>query len=356
MNIIYGTRGKKALFFCVIFLSLFAVLFNTPSSGQSTDQINPTPIVSNEVNGQIKARDIGDSRLTTFYYTFNGKRGDIFINVLTKNLNGDIEVFTTNSLKSRTKITIYADNSDSETGRVIYMRKPEPLILRVQGRTPDDDPATFQIKFAGSFAPMAVTSKDKSNELPEIDTNGRDTVRVNSVGTIIEDKVDSETQPKDLEIEKPNEPKKEVVSKKRSEIPEKFDPRKKEERTKTTLLNERPRVIISDPFDKEKSVKPEGARKPDLTVKIKKPPPRSALVTIERVPEKKVEDSKKTFDKRKALSKIRLVIVFKNGKRFSRRMSKVASVNVFDGVLKVVEIDGTVNKFSIFDIEKTTIE
>ena len=356
MNIIKVTKRNIALFFSVVFLSFFFVFSPTNSRGQSTDQISPTPIISNVINGQIKARDIGDSRLTTYYYVFNGKRGDIFINVLTKNLNGDIEVFTTSGLKSRTKITIYADTSDSETGRVVYMRKDERLILRVQGRTPDDDPATFQIKFAGSFAPMKAIAKNKLNELPEIDTKEEGTVRVNSVGTIIEDKSEIKTEPKEVEIDAPKETKKEVIGKTKSEIPERFDPRKKEERTKSTSTNERPRVIVSDPFNNAKATKPEEPGNPDLTVEIKEKPPRSALVTIERVPEKKVEPAKSEADKKKALSKIRLVIVLKNGERFTRRMSKVGSVNVFDGVLKVVEIDGKVTKFSIFDVAKMTIE
>ena len=112
---------------------------------QSTSQNFPTPVTSNEISGTIRARDLGDARLTGYFYVFNGSQGDIFINVVTKNFNGDIDVFTADNLRPLTKIVVYADTADNETGRVIYLRQPEKLILRVEGRTPDDNPATFRI-------------------------------------------------------------------------------------------------------------------------------------------------------------------------------------------------------------------
>src|SRR6187431_2922568 len=120
-------------------------------NAQSTSQNFPTAVTSNEISGTIKARNIGDARLTTYFYTFNGGQGDIFINVVTKNLDGDIDVFTADNLRPLTKIRVYSDNPEGETGRVIYLRQPQKLILRIEGKTPTDDPATFRIKFAGSF-------------------------------------------------------------------------------------------------------------------------------------------------------------------------------------------------------------
>jgi len=37
-------------------------------------------------------------------------------------------------------------------------------------------------------------------------------------------------------------------------------------------------------------------------------------------------------------------------------MNQVSSFNVFDGVLKIVGVDGRVTKFSILDVKKITIE
>src|SRR5205085_1291034 len=110
-----------------------------------------TPITSSELIGVIKARDIGDARLTTYFYAFDGAQGDIFINVVAKNLSGDIDIFTVDSMLPLTKMVFYPDIDTTETGRLIYLRKPERLLLRVQGRPPGDDPATFKIRFGGSF-------------------------------------------------------------------------------------------------------------------------------------------------------------------------------------------------------------
>src|SRR6476620_4911866 len=75
---------------CAIFIvSSFAV----STSAQSADIEFPTAITENQVNGIIKARDIGDPRVTTFYYTFNGLQGDLFVNVVTKKLSGSVDVF-----------------------------------------------------------------------------------------------------------------------------------------------------------------------------------------------------------------------------------------------------------------------
>lgn len=92
---------------------------------QSSDQNFPTPITTNKLDGVIRARDIGDPRVTSYYFAFEGKQGDIFINVVTKNLAGDIDVFTAENQKLLTKMVIFADNGSAETGRLIYLRKPD---------------------------------------------------------------------------------------------------------------------------------------------------------------------------------------------------------------------------------------
>ena len=183
---------------------------------QSSDQNFPTPITSNELSGTIKARDIGDARLTTYFFTFNGNQGDIFINVVTKNFNGDIDVFAVEGLRPLTKIVVYADSSDNETGRVIYLRKPEKILMRIQGRSPNDDPATFQIKFAGSFAPGEFTAETETPKLSESRKESNSDVIVNSVGTIIGIKPKPTPQPKEIVAEKTVEPEPEITGKRRN--------------------------------------------------------------------------------------------------------------------------------------------
>src|SRR6185369_8954624 len=145
---------------------------------QSSDQSYPTPVTTSEVAGVIKARDIGDARLTSYFYTFNGDQGDIFVNVVSKNFTGDIDIFIADGLRPLSKIIVYADSTEAETGRVIYLRKPEKLILRIEGRSPNDDPATFKLKFAGSFV-AAVDTGEQQPDLPEVKVENDSGVRVN---------------------------------------------------------------------------------------------------------------------------------------------------------------------------------
>ena len=175
---LYGKRrmakGKnpfRDFYFYLLPFAFACLLFAfclVSAKAQSTNQNFPTPVAGNEVSGKIPARDVGDARLTNYFYVFNGTQGDVFINVTTTNLNGDIDVFTVGILRPLTKISLYAGESPTETGRVIYLRKPEKLILRIEGRTPNDNPATFRIKFAGSFEPLETTAETEAPKLPEI--------------------------------------------------------------------------------------------------------------------------------------------------------------------------------------------
>src|SRR5687768_18386389 len=107
-------------------INLFLLLtFAGAASAQSTRQDFPTPATTNEIAGSINARDIGDSRLTTYFYTFNGDQGDLFINIVTKNFTGDLDVFTAATLRPVTKIVIYASDTENDTGRAVYFRQPE---------------------------------------------------------------------------------------------------------------------------------------------------------------------------------------------------------------------------------------
>lgn len=142
----------------ILLLAVAAILSGgTEVTAQSSDINFPTPLTDKQVEGMIKARPVGDSRLTTQYFVFGGEQGDIFVNVQTKNMDADIDIFALEGMRPITKMVVYSDNPDSETGRLIYLRRSEKLLLRIQGRTPDDRAATYRIKFAGSFAALKPT-------------------------------------------------------------------------------------------------------------------------------------------------------------------------------------------------------
>ena len=344
---------------------------------QSINQSYPTPITSNEISGKILARDLGDARLTTYYYTFEGNQGDVFINVVTTNLNGDIDVFTADNLRPLTKVTIYADASNNETGRVVYLRRPVKLILRIEGRTPNDEAATFQIKFAGSFAPVQAVAASSESETPEVKSNNQTDVRVNSVGTIIEikpkpilipkeviaKKSDKKTEPiaevktveeSEAEVEEV-ETKKTAAVEKKEEVSEIENPAEETDIAKTqnenkTVVVVRDEVAQKEIIDESKKDSPEKAQQTEEkavereeSVAVKEPKASKKSKTVKPLPPN-------------ALENIRLIVLFKDGSKIERPMSEVLKVGVDKGVLTVISKDGAIGRYSILDVAKMTIE
>lgn len=133
---------------------------------QSTEVESPTPVTANEISGTISARDIGDARLTRFFYALTGTPGDLIFTVESKNLDGDIDIFAANGLRPLAKVSMYSGESSTRSSKTIYLRRQEPLILRVEGRTPNDNPGTFRIRFEGSFEPLPVVAASTETANP----------------------------------------------------------------------------------------------------------------------------------------------------------------------------------------------
>jgi hypothetical protein len=325
------------------FIRLLCILHFTfcISLAQSTEQKFPTAVTSNEINGKIVARDIGDSRLTTYYYAFNGTQGDIFLTIETNNLNGDIDVFTADELRPITKIAVFSDSSSNKTVRTIYLRKDEKLILRIEGKTPNDDDATFKIKFEGTFQAVA-NSENTTVEAPKVKVKTDSDVIVNSVGTIIE------VKPKPTPT-----PTTEIAKVEKLKIPKvKKTPKPKAE---SNTLEEKPKVEKNKedtetlPTQKP-SVKPPKVKKPKAEVAEKLPKPEKPKKT----PKPKVESK---TGQSAALENIKLLVELKDGRTFERPMSEVVRVNVDkEGTLTIVTKDGRIERYSILDVTKMTIQ
>ena len=153
-------------------------------SAQSIDPNAPSPVRSNSVTGSIAARDLGDARLTDHYYAFTGTPGDLLITVNSRNLNGDVDVFTAGTLRPLLKLTLYAESTLPVT-KGIYLRKREDLILRIEARSPNDDEGTYRLHFGGSFEPIVGGPDIAEAETPTTETTapgGRKGKRVSSVG------------------------------------------------------------------------------------------------------------------------------------------------------------------------------
>jgi hypothetical protein len=349
-------------------------LLSAASFAQSTLSDHPTPITTNEVAGIIKARDLGDARLTTHYYWFDGSQGDVFINLTSKNFAGDIDVFAQNGLKPLTKIVVYADFGEVETGRVVYLRKPERLLLRVQGRTPDDEAATYRLKFAGSFVAATPNEKDVP-AMPTVGDTVAGAVRVNSVGTILppipkpvpekteaenlqanassEAKGSDESAKDKVEANKPEEAK--IASKPEVVVEDRIADSKRTETTPSKLPPKRNRA--------SRNTSPKKADMPKVEADRSGEQPSGSKEATETEASKEAADRSKTSvppvksdAKVDPLANIRLVIVFKDGAKIERPLPDVFKFSVDRGVLTVISKDGRVGKYQMLDVAKVTIE
>lgn len=340
------------LLFCILHFA-FCV---TALHAQSTNQSFPTAVTSNEISGTINARDIGDARLTSYFYVFNGNQGDIFINVVTKNMDGDIDIFTADNLRPLTKIRVYSDNPEGETGRVIYLRQPQKLILRVEGKTPTDEPATFRIKFAGSF--QAITGGAETDEKdPEVAGKEETDVRVNSVGTIIEVKPKPKPTPKPATAKVETEDSKKPDEKTETEAI--VSRTAKKEEPEPDKEDKKPEVVVTENLPDKKD---EMEEKRDEKVAEKETPVNNPS-TESQVKPKKTRTTTRTEKKAEItpvnpseLGNIRLIVDFKDGRKIERPMSEILKFGVDKGILTIIAKDGSIGRYSILDIEKITVQ
>ncbi len=346
LSIVAGRIGWKG------FVALFLALGVQTTLAQSSDVNFPTPLSSNKLSGTIKARDIGDNRLTTHYFVFNGTQGDLFVNVVAKNLDADIDVFAADGLLPLTKMVVASDAQANETGRLIYLRKPEKLILRVQGRSPNDLPATYQISFGGGFA--AITGQD-APDAPVVESAVSGEVAVNSVGTILPNQPKKEaarTEPQkpaetvsearrpSAEVSKPVETVKPEAPKEAEEKPAEAT-RARERRTKR-----RPKVVVTETIEP----KAEAAAKPSKK-KAEKRPRRTAKK--EKKPEPPKTETTPPVD---PLANVKLVILFKSGEKVEIGMPDLMKFTVDRGQLLVIRKTGSIDRYSMLDVAKVTIE
>jgi hypothetical protein len=364
---------RNKLFFLVLGVGILgASIF-----GQSSDQTFPTPVRTNEISGTIKARDVGDSRLTTYFYTFEGEQGDLFVNVQTRNFSGDIDVYVASGLRPLTKMVMYPETSETETGRVIYLRKPERLVLRIEGRTPGDDDAFFKIKFAGSFAASKLDDS-QAPEMPKVNAESNNGIRVNSVGTIIEvvpkprptpkETIAAADEPLKAEKEKPAEDE----AKKSADDTVKEETTRKTEDESRAEKRSKPEVIITDPVvveTKKETPKapPRAGRRTRRTTPPKKDPAKEVTADTEpKPPEVEKVGAKPPARTRRTkaavepepdpMENIRLVIYFKDGSTIERPMTEVFKFSVERATLTVISKDGSIGRYKMVEVTRVSIE
>lgn len=346
----FRTSGKFLVFILVAFVASAAASF-----AQSSDQNFPTPVTSNEIAGLIRARDIGDPRLTRHYYVFDGGQGDIFVNVVTQNFAGDIDVFLADGLRPLTKIVIYPEANATETGRLLYLRKGERLLLRVEGRAAGDEAATYRIKFGGAFIALAPRDTDEAPTVKD-QRDPASGVRVNSVGTIVEvipkptpgkseTPTASVSPPADIEKEPEAVP----------AIPAARKAEEKEPERKRPAVVVTPAPEVATIFGRKKPVeeKPKVEPAPARTT----PARSSQRTSTSRARTAAPKETKPAVEpKPDPLASIRLVVLLKSGELIEKPMSEVLRFSVDKGILVVVGKDGKTSRYSILDVARVTIE
>jgi len=330
------------------------------SRAQSNDQTLPTAVLTNEINGTIAALDVGDSRLTRHFYAFEATPGDLTITVNSRNLNGDVDIFTAVTYRPLLKISLYANTIPPEVTKGVYFRSRQILILRVEARSPDDDPGQYRITFGGSFQPFSggISVAENSDSPSETGTASRGTKRLSSVGATLpqtaEEKTEeAKTEEKVTDTEPPKE----------TEV--KPEPKPKPARTTTRggARNRGSRTPRPKPAETEKptaeSAKTETP--PTETPKTGKPRSAKSRTAKPKVEPKPVEGEEKAGDTQPAAPPQEppgphLIIEQLDGTRIDRPMSTVRRVIVEGGTIVVVLKTGKIERVPMSAVARMTIE
>ena len=342
-------RFRKQLFVALV---LSGVLCATAglAIGQSADQNLPTAILSNEINGKIAALDLGDPRLTRHFYAFEGTPGDLLITIESKNLNGDMDIFTAVTFRPLMKTTIYANSQSPEVTKGIYLRTHQILILRVEARTPSDEDGTYRVRFGGSFAPFSGGIPVADNSEPESDSErSRGTKRLSSVGATIAQPA-GETPPATAEpqpaAEKPAEDteaaKKTTAAKSAKARP----PRR-------TARNSR---VRTPPPARPKPATPETEAPKTSEAKTEETKKDTAGGGKSEADPTKGKTSAKPSAQEAPLPGAHLIIESKDGTKIDRPMSTVRRVVVEGGLIIIVLRTGKVERIPMSGVARMAIE
>jgi hypothetical protein len=351
---------------------LLVPLFSNGAQSQSLDINAPSPISTNEVFGRITARDIGDARFTDHYYAFVGNQGDLVVTIDTKNLNGDVDVFTASGLRPLMKFTVYAEGSSPIT-KGVFLRRRENLILRVEARSPNDDDGTYQIRFSGSFEPLAASpftaeSERKTEDLVNSTRTTGTGRRVTSAGARIKE---PEPPPAEVATAPTPEPTPaptpaETTTEKAAEPkPTKTTPARTAKGGRRSTSRRTPRTkpteeVVKTPSETESTTA--DTKPAEITKPAETPSESSEASTTPKTPTRKGsgrrsasrEPAKPAAEPEPDVGP-RLVIETLDGTLVDRSMSTVRRVMVENGQVVVVGKDGRVQRFILSDVVRMSI-
>ncbi|HEV2905516.1 MAG TPA: hypothetical protein VGW32_10725, partial [Pyrinomonadaceae bacterium] len=334
----------------ILTIFTFAPASVSQLQAQSMNQELPTPVFSNEINGTIPVLDLGDSRSTRHYYAFEAMPGDLIVTVNSRNLNGDVDVFTAVTFRPLTKITIYAGTIPPEVTKSLYFRARQIVILRVEARTPNDDAGAYRITLGGSFQPFSGGIPVAENAPAETEPDKRDDnnlQRLSSVGATIPrppgEVAVEEPKPAETEVEKPAEEKPVTPAPSaRRNTPRSTSRRNPRGRTP-------PRTTRTAPA-KPQTAKPETPTTEAEQPKAEAPTP---TPTEETKAEEKPATEKPSI---KEGTGARLVIEQTDGTRIDRPMSTIRRVIVETNAIVIVLRTGRIERIAMSSVARMAIE
>ncbi|MDQ1522773.1 MAG: hypothetical protein QOE47_697 [Pyrinomonadaceae bacterium] len=374
--------------------ALLLLLAASPSFSQSIDLNSPTPVVSNEIAGSIAPLDIGDARSTRFFYTFNGLQGDLELTVESFNLEGDVDIFLAGNMRPLTKVTLYAGAGSTRSTKTVYLRRDEPLILRVQARTPNDAEGTYRIRFGGAFRPAARLAAEGSatdestaaNPSPGATTTtsaNRKGKRVSSVGARIEEpvvEIAKEEPTPEATPEPMPAPKKPAANPRpartragarrtsRAESARKTSPKTDAEGADASKAgatdSESNNNARNDSEATEKPAEPKPERPRPVRVprargnRSSTAARRTTAPPAESVPASPAESSASPAETNAPPAPVsaRLVLVMRDGETFERDMAGIRRVTVENGVLIIVSKNGKTERQPMTAVLRMSIE
>jgi hypothetical protein len=336
-------RFRQQLFVALLLLGLIGASASVVVA-QSSDQGLPTAVLTSEINGRIPALDLGDPRLTRHYYAFEGTPGDLLITIDSKNLNGDMDVFTAVTFRPLIKTTIYANSQSGGVAKGIYLRTRQILILRIEARTPNDEAGTYHIRFGGTFAPFSGGIPVAENTEPQDDSTrpNRDGKRLSSVGATIPEPV-VETPPSTSETKAPET---EKAAPDTATVKKPVRPARPAGRNSRGRARPAPKPATPDTKTAKTSGEKTEAAKPDEAKQEEKPETSTSEKT----------EAAKPSTQELPLAGAHLIIESKDGTKIDRPMSTVRRVVVEGGTIVVVLKTGKIERIPMATVTRMAIE
>ena len=280
------------------------------------------------------------------------------ISVQYSNLNGDIDLFTSDGMRPLAKIGLVASDNLIKVERTVFLRLHEKLILRVEAKSANDDPGRYQIHFAGTFEPIADAGEAPTPPTVEAKPNSTNRRRVTTAGEVI---IEPEPEPV-AKVEPPPKPARSCSSAKPKTRPTRGTatptaarrqsrpraaarPRARQEKlgpeTKTTTT-----ASATPPAENDPSSAAAGT--PPARPNPKKPATRSTARTTPAVPAPAPAPD--------PMANARLVVETRDGGLHEHYLRDVRRFSVEKGILLVIMKDGKTERQPMSNVLRVVIE